>query len=437
MEEAYKEMVQKRIDNLLNNTQGETIRNRKNGKLGSKPKPLVMAQLVTLRDYADFYANKPSPRGGTVKPKSVIAMLAGLRELGLYLNKPFEKASQKDLISWVKDMNKRFSQSTISRYKTDVRTFFKWIYKIKDKHKFPEVVDHELLVPQRVNTSKKPNDLLTKDEVMKMVNYCFEPRSKAVIMALYEGGLRDGELASTNVDSVTFDSYGCKLIVEESKSKKREVRLIETAPFLRQWLDIHPLKDNPKAPLFCGLCSYKGKRLIPNGINLIVRRAGERAGIRKRVHGHLLRHCAITRLQKKGLDIVLNAKRHGITTTTLEKVYLHYDDKDVDDAFLRIHKAKGDEELVKEAEEEQKLSPKKCEFCNFINPYESSYCEQCKRPVDMATFAKKEQEQENKLAGLENQMKEMSDVLSKIAGQQAALSQDDAGRMIVSRPKNR
>ncbi|GEM_PF-3224193 len=387
--------IEKRIHNILNNTQGEVIRNRKVGERREMAAKLLGEQLKTLGKFADYYGLKPSSRGGKIKSRSVVNCLAALRSLGLYIKKPYEKATQQDLINFIKWLADNTAPRTVSNWKVSIRTFYKWMHGVTKPHEFPKIVDHELLKPERVITTMKPNDLLTRDEVMEMVNACFEPRSKSIIMCLYEGGLRAGELISANVDSVAFDQYGCKFLVEESKTKQRQVRLVEAAPFLKQWVNIHPDKSNPKAPLFCGLSAYAGKRLLPQGINWVVLRVAKRAGIKKHVHAHLLRHCAVTNLQRQGFDIVLNAKRHGITTDTLQKVYLHYDDRDVDNAFIKLNGGKSDVDLATEREENEKLAPKKCVACGQINPFEAQYCEHCKRPVDLRIFLEMETKREH------------------------------------------
>lgn len=380
-------------------------------------------QLKTLRKYKSYLENKPSPRGGKIKPTSIRNALWSLLYLGVYLKKPYEKATKKDLVNYIKSINGK-SDYTTSRWKVEIRSFYKWIYGIKKPHEFPEVVDDELLVPERPKNKVTPKDLLTKDELKMMVEACFHDRTKAMLMCIAEGGLRAGEVISTNVGSVEFDDIGAKLWVEKSKSKERYVRLIDAAPYLERWLHEHPNKDNPKAPLFPGLSAYKGKRLNINGVNQAIQRAAERAGIKKRIHTHKLRHYAVTNISKQGMDIVMNARRHGITPNTIERVYLHYSDQDVDDAYIRTKGASTDEQKVLDEEEKKKLAPKKCQSCGKLNPFSAHYCEACNRPIDLKTFVELDEQRKKEL---EDFKKDLLDMFTEQQKQLAIQLKEDYG----------
>lgn len=58
--------------------------------------------------------------------------------------------------------------------------------------------------------------LLTKDEIEKLIDTAQHPRDKAMIATLYESGARKGELLACNIEHVVFDSMGCKMTFPES-----------------------------------------------------------------------------------------------------------------------------------------------------------------------------------------------------------------------------
>jgi integrase/recombinase XerD len=65
----------------------------------------------------------------------------------------------------------------------------------------------------------------------------------------YEGGFRASELLLMNVGDVTLDERGARVNVR-GKTGERRVRLISSAPILGEYLDVHPLRDNPGSPLW-------------------------------------------------------------------------------------------------------------------------------------------------------------------------------------------
>ncbi len=363
----------------------------KKDREGNEPKLLSNEQLKTLKAYAEFYSNKKSSKGGIVKKSSVWNSLQCLRMLGVYLNKPYEKATKQDLINFFTKHCKNKSEATTSSWKVTIRSLYKWQHGMKKKHEFPEVVDDERLEPTKAKPRKiSPSDLLTKDEVLKMIEASYNPMDKAICSIWFEMGIRAKEYTSANVGSVEFVSGGVKFYVEESKTETGFIPLIQSAPYLEEWLQCHPYKEDKNAPLFIQSKRLrKGvryNRLQPNGINQKLKRLAERAGIKKRIFTHLGRNMSITRMDGT-LSIEDNARLHGITPYTVLNVYTRRSRKEAcENYFNKYGKKKSDEELLKEKEEEEKLLPKKCENCSEMNPFERHFCKKCLRPIDLKTF---------------------------------------------------
>lgn len=340
-------------------------------------------QKKTLRAYAEFCSLEGK------KIKSVWNYINVLFALGKFLNKPFEKATKKDLIEYIKTLQGH-APTSLANWKTVIRKFYKWSYGgdyIKKRGLFPPVVDDSVF-----ETKKKPKaqhikskkDLLTKDEFLLMVK-ASNVRDRAVLMMLYEGGFRAGEIISLNKNSIEFDSNGARVWVEKSKTQTRYVRLVDAVPHVKAWLNQHKYEEED-APLFYSIGSFYGKRLTIKAPREIVIRSAKKAGIKKHVFAHMLRHIAVTHCKHDlQIDVDDIAKRHGINPMTVRSVYLHYDDSDVDKAYLSAKGGESDEDKVKRQEELKKTAPKKCENCGHINSWDSHYCEKCKTPVDLKT----------------------------------------------------
>ena len=383
----------------------------------SNGRNLSEKQLETLQKYKDYYSNKKSSKGGMIKPSSVWNALTTLRELGLYLGKPYEKAVKNDIVEFFTVHLNGKSIATLSNWKVLVRSFYKWMYGMRKKHEFPEVVDDERLEPVRAPPRKiSAGDLFTKDDVLKMVSVCRSPMDKAIIGIWFEMGLRAKEYVSCNIDSVEFVSGGCKLYIEDSKTEEGFVPLIQSAPYLQEWLMIHPHKDNPKAPLFIGLHRYYGDRLLPNAINQKLKRVAQRAGIKKRIFTHLGRNISITRLDGS-LAVEDNARLHGITPTTVLNVYTRRSRKDACEKYFDLNgREKTEKEKFNEGLEKEKLQPKICGNCDEVNSYDRNYCQKCLRPIDLKTFGQLEQKKESKISELKEMLKQeiMRDIIAEM-----------------------
>jgi len=179
-------------------------------------------------------------------------------------------------------------------------------------------------------------------------------------------------------------------------------------------------------------CQSTRKRLFAGTLNKLMQQLALKAGIKKKLHAHLFRHYAVTNEQRQGMDICLNAKRRGISLQTLQKVYLHYNYQDADDAYLKLKGSKTSEDLQAEHENETQLAPKKCPHCNFLNTCNALYCEDCKRPVDIKSFVELDAKNQQNIEKLQAQMQIL---LEKMSGERLIVSQDKNQRTIITRAK--
>ncbi|HCU22429.1 MAG TPA: integrase, partial [Candidatus Atribacteria bacterium] len=87
------------------------------------------------------------------------------------------------------------------------------------------------------------------DDIRKLVKACDNQRDRALIMLLWDSGARISKVLSRNVGHVEIDKYGAVVIVE-GKTGRRRLRLIDGVPDLQLWLQMHPYRSDPSAPLF-------------------------------------------------------------------------------------------------------------------------------------------------------------------------------------------
>jgi len=93
-----------------------------------------------------------------------------------------------------------------------------------------------------------PEKLLTRQDFEAMVKAADNARDRALIYTLFEGALRPGELLSMTVSSVVFHNEYCVISVR-GKTGLRRLPLVAAYKPLLQWLELHPRKEDPDAPL--------------------------------------------------------------------------------------------------------------------------------------------------------------------------------------------
>ena len=137
-------------------------------------------------------------------------------------------------------------------------------------------------------------------------------RDRAALRLLYDLGLRRSEVVGLDVDDLDLDT-GTVAVLGKGRTQKISLTLPgPTKEAIQQWLEA---RGTEPGPLFTNLDrARKGCRLTGTSLYRIVRRLGEKVGLKVRPHG--LRHTAITEACKlaqakgMGLEEVLDFSRH-------------------------------------------------------------------------------------------------------------------------------
>jgi site-specific recombinase XerD len=89
-----------------------------------------------------------------------------------------------------------FKQNTQHDYIRILKQFLLW--KVENEYiDLPEKKVKKIRTPPDDTMTKKAGDLLTPKEIQSLVNVCNTSRDRALILALYEGGFRVGEISKS------------------------------------------------------------------------------------------------------------------------------------------------------------------------------------------------------------------------------------------------
>lgn len=298
--------------------------------------------------------------------------LVALRALGKYSRKPFKKMTKNDLIGYIESIKHHRSAS----YKIYIKAFFQWVYEMP-RHQYPECI--AWLQPKAFEKKKLPEEILTVEEIKRMAEAAFNLRDRAVIMVLYESGTRAGELIGLKIKDLEFDEYGGVIIVD-GKTGMRRIRLINSVPDLKNWLNHHPFAKDPSVALFPQLrdkCSHMGNHAT---LDHIVKHTAKRAGITKNVYPHLLRHSRATHLANELTEQQLKVIFGWSGASRQVATYVHLSGADVDKRMLEINGL-----TKKEEPKDNPLRPRKCPRCKKQNPATARFCIDCAAALDLQT----------------------------------------------------
>lgn len=158
--------------------------------------------------------------------------------------------------------------------------------------------------------------VLSKEEVLSIINHTNNIKHRCIVALLYSAGLRRGELVHLKITDI--DSKRMVIRINGAKGNKDRMTLLSTNVLkdLRKYF----LKWTPKTYLFEG---QDGGLYSATSVANIVRQAARKAGIKKGVTPHILRHSFATHLLENGTDLRSIQALLGHNSLKTTEIYTH------------------------------------------------------------------------------------------------------------------
>ena len=162
--------------------------------------------------------------------------------------------------------------------------------------------------------------VLSKEEINRMIEAINNLKHKLIIMFLYYAGLRLDEARNLNWQDIDFD----REIVHLKTAKGDKERIVFLHKKLNNMLKIYGAKE--EGPIFI---SQRDRKYNKRTIQQIVKSASKKAGIKKNVTPHTLRHSFATHLLESGADIRYIQQLLGHKDLKTTQIYTHVANKDI------------------------------------------------------------------------------------------------------------
>ena len=243
------------------------------------------------------------------------------------------------------------------------------------------------------------SDLLAPEDIEKLLEAAGKTaspgRDRALVAVLWESMARPAELTWVNIGDVKVGRKHATLSFPKSKTVPRTIALVESLPYLREWLRQHP---DPKSnsPLFTSFRNTNvggrlGKRSINDillrvarGADIAVRpplgntRTGAKLKKNKGITGYIFRHSRITYclnvLRMRMVDV---ARMAGTSVIQIEKTYGKWIERHTIDPYLTaMGVEKGDDGRP------DTLKAIECPACSLSLPPGTPVCPSCEEVLD-------------------------------------------------------
>ncbi len=170
---------------------------------------------------------------------------------------------------------------------------------------------------KRPKREKHLPTVLTKEEVKKMLNSVETRKSKLMISLMYACGMRVSEIIGLKILDLNFEEKSGH--IRQAKGKKDRIFNIPQFLFNNLRKQVKKQKEKNQEYLFNG---PKGK-LSSRNLQKIVKGIAKKAGIKKDVHCHTLRHSFATHLLENNIDIRKIQELLGHADLSTTQIYTH------------------------------------------------------------------------------------------------------------------
>jgi site-specific recombinase XerD len=227
--------------------------------------------------------------------------------INYYKDRELQTLSEGDIRAFLQQLiQKNLSNSYINQAINAIKFYYEVVLGMPNR--FYEI--------ERPRKESKLPQVISKEEILAMINSCANRKHKCVIELLYSSGLRRSELLHLKLSDI--DSKRMLIRVEGGKGNKdRHTLLSKTA---LEHLRLYYKEWSPKIYLFEG---QKGGMYSGQSVLNIVKTAAYKAKVRITVTPHVLRHSFATHLLESGVDLrsIQVLLGHGSSKTT--EIYTH------------------------------------------------------------------------------------------------------------------
>lgn len=204
--------------------------------------------------------------GKKLKLPTIIKYLSNLRTIAGILGKYFDYIGKEDVkrIIFVIDSDKKKGEWARRDYRMALRKFIKWL---REEHGYPDDYPNAehltkilplLKYPDeviklkvgKINKIKPREEIPTQEEMRFLREASLNSRDKAYFAVSEELGPRIGGIGTRKIKHVAFDDLGAKIYIHDKTMRGEPVQLVWSASYLREWLESHPFKQSPEAPLW-------------------------------------------------------------------------------------------------------------------------------------------------------------------------------------------
>jgi len=328
--------------------------------------------------------------------------------------------------------------------------FFKWLYSPEIEQKKrpkPSIIENIPQLKRKEISIYKPTDLWTPEDDSLFLRYCPNPRDRCYHEISRDSAGRPNELLKLKIKDLMFklspDKKQYAEILINGKTGTRHIPLIDSIPYIKDWISQHPQGGNPNSILLCGLGKslnrvihvrslariyeeYRDKffpRLLDNPNVPPEDKQKIKDLLKKPWNPYIRRHSSITEKSVMLKEHTLRQFAGWSPGSNMHLKYLHYFGNESNDSILEAYGIVTKDKRLSEA-----LRPKQCPNCNEPNKPDSKFCTKCAMVLTYDAYNETlegQKEKEDKLSVMEEQFNSMQSQMQTLISSLATMDQSN------------
>ena len=323
--------------------------------------------------------------------------------------------------------------TTWNDYLWRLKYFFRWLYNAKDKGlnaksydswNTPEFINLKMKRTKRLSPYLE-TEIWDKDELAAIIKYEPYKRNKAILSLLWDLDARPHEITLLKIKHIRLkERYGEGEIPHEAKTGSGPMLLTFSFPYVRDWLNEHPFRNEPEARLICNLLTgssigadqiYDVMRQLKKRIQRLIENKSindseELENIHhllkvKKWNPYCIRHSAITADSDYLPEYALKKKVRWSMNSKQGSRYIKR--RMGNELKTRILEYNG---IITEEIQKKKPMQLICPRCDLSNVLENKYCSKCSYPLKPEAFDEIKLSEEAKIHNI--QIKHDQDIVA-------------------------
>ena len=333
--------------------------------------------------------------------------------------------------------------TTYNHYLRRIKQFFRWLYNQRGKDDIDEdsdaIADWEtpsfIMIREKRTKRLSPyseNEIWDRDELLCIVKYEPKVRNKAALTLFWDLDARNHEVTMLQIKNIRLrERWAEGEIPYNTKTGGGPILLTCSFPFVRDWLNLHPLKDDPEARLICNL--YDGTAVGPEAMWGMLKRLQERIErmlkqgsvtdlhereklqhllCTKKWNPYCVRHSAITFDSDLLPDYALKRK---VRWSMNSKQASRYIKRRMGDAVKKQILIR-DGILIEDKAIQNNPVVLDCPRCKLINSVDSKLCSRCSYPLTAQAYEEIKANETGRMRTLEEKQEETYTLLQTMVG---------------------